>query len=159
MRSEAAAQVFKVAAHTFREDFHVLSRLWKTSLMVIKPKAPKISPGLCCYSIGLYKTLIIVSVQGYLFLIDRVNLVLPNFKQHLLLLYCFTIKKAGLIVIKRKAFSNHTLFCTFAALLLRFFCLSFYRHTSLLLRQQTLSWFFHQTHFSSGPSLFYFSDG
>ena len=38
MRSEAAAQFFTVAAqniHTLREDFHNLSKLRKTSLIVI----------------------------------------------------------------------------------------------------------------------------
>ena len=66
------------------------------------------SPGQCCYSIGLYKFLIIVSVQGYLVLIDRVHFVLLPPKQHFLPACCFTIKQAVLIVIRRKAFSNHT---------------------------------------------------
>ena len=79
------------------------------------------SPGQCCYSIALYKFLIIVSVQGYLVLIDRVHFVVLPPKQHLLPACCFTIKRAVLIVIRRKAFSNHTLFWTFAALLLYFF--------------------------------------
>ena len=54
-------------------------------------------------------------------LIDRVHLALLILKQNLLPVYCFTIKKARLIIIKRKAFSNHTFFCTFAAPLLHFF--------------------------------------
>ena len=87
------------------------------------------------------------------------------FKQHLRPVYRFTIKQTSLVVIKRKAFRNHTLFCTFAA----FFHhrpqnahaepsgdLSFYRHTFWPLRQQTLSWFFHQARLSWGLSPYYF---
>ena len=88
-------------------------------------------------------------------LIDCVNFVLLILKQHLLPVHCFTIKQAGRMVIKRKAFSNYTLFCTFAALILQFF-LYFYMHKSLPLRQQTLSRLFHQVHLSSSISLFYF---
>ena len=75
-----------------------------------------ISPEQCCYSIGLHNPFIIVSVQGYFMLINHVHLVPLILKQCLLPAYCFTIKQAGLIIIKRKAFRNHTLFCTFAAL-------------------------------------------
>ena len=64
------------------------------------------SPGQCCYSFGLYKPLIIVSVQGYLMLVDCVYLLLLILKQYLLPVYCFTIKQAGIIVIKHKAPSN-----------------------------------------------------
>ena len=42
------------------------------------------SPGQCCYSIGLHNPLIIVSVQGYLMLINRVHLMLLILKHHLL---------------------------------------------------------------------------
>ena len=80
-----------------------------------------ISPGQCCYSMSLYNPFIIVSVQGYLILINRVHLVLLILKQRLLPVYCFTIKQAGLIIIKRKALRNHTLFCTFAVHFLHFF--------------------------------------
>ena len=52
--------------------------------------------------------LIIVSVQGYLVFIDRIHLMLDILKQHLLSIYRFTIKQAGLVVIKRKTFRNHT---------------------------------------------------
>ena len=76
-------------------------------------------PGQFCYSIGLYKPPIIVSVQGYLMLIDRVHLVLLNLKQHLLPVYCFTIKQA---------FSDHTFFYTFAALLLHFLSIFLYEY-------------------------------
>ena len=37
--SKAAAEIFTVAAHTSRENFHKLSMFMKTSMMVIKPKA------------------------------------------------------------------------------------------------------------------------
>ena len=79
------------------------------------------SPGQCCYSISLHKPLISVSVQGYFILFNREHLVLLVLKQHLLSVYCFTIKQSGLIVIKRKALGNHTLFGTFAALFRHFF--------------------------------------
>ena len=46
----------------------------------------------------------------YRMFINRVHLMLFILKQHLLLKYRFTIKQAGLVVIKRKAFRNHTLF-------------------------------------------------
>ena len=60
-------------------------------------------------------------------------------KQHLLPLFCFTIKQACLIVIKRKAFSNHTLFYTFAALFLHFFVyLSKGIHLSLMGRNSAM---------------------
>ena len=39
MCSEAAAQIFTVAEHTLREDFHNLSKVMKTSMMDIKLKA------------------------------------------------------------------------------------------------------------------------
>ena len=74
----------------------------KTSMMVIQPKALHVSWLL-------------------LFFHRPVHLVLLILKQHLLPVYCFTIKQAGLIVIKRKAFSNHTLFCSFVALPVHFF--------------------------------------
>ena len=61
-----------------------------------------ISPSQCCYSIGLHNPLIAVPVQGYLMLVDRVNLVFLVLKEPLLSIYCFTIKKAGLVVIKSK---------------------------------------------------------
>ena len=64
----------------------------------------------------MHNPLIIVSAQGYLIHINRVNLILLILKQHLPSVYCFTIKQAGLVVIKRKPFRNHTLFCTLAAL-------------------------------------------
>ena len=67
-------------------------------------------PGQYCYSIGLRKPLIIVSVHSYLMFIDGVHLVLLILKQHFLPVNCFTIKQAGLIVIKCKIFSNNTLF-------------------------------------------------
>ena len=76
------------------------------------------SRGQCRYSIGLHEPLIIVSVKGYIVLINHVHLILLILKQHLLSICCFTIKQAGLVVVKRKAFRNHTLFCTFAALFL-----------------------------------------
>ena len=88
----------------------------KTSIiMVIKPQALHIP-----WSMLLFHRPEQVSYRrlclGYLILINRVNLMLFILKQHLLLIYCFTIKQAGLLVIKRKAFRNHTLFCTFAVL-------------------------------------------
>ena len=94
--------------------------IMKTSMMVIKPKTLHI-PSQFCYFIGLHNPLVIDSVQGYLMLVDRVHLVFLVTKHHLLSVFCFTIKQAGLIVIKRKALSNHTLFCAFAALFLHFF--------------------------------------
>ena len=57
-----------------------------------------------------HRPLIIVSVQGYLMFINRVHLMLLILKQCLLPVYRFTVKQAGLIVIKRKSFRNHTLF-------------------------------------------------
>ena len=89
--------------------------LWKHLSWLLSRKR-YIFPIQCCYIIGLHNPLIIVSVQGYLMLINRVHLVFLVLKQHLLSVYCFTIKQAGLVVIKLKAFRNHTLFCTFAAL-------------------------------------------
>ena len=80
-----------------------------------------ISPGQCCYSIGLHNPLIIVCVQFYFTLINRVNLVLLILKRCLLPVYCFTIKQADLMIIKRKAFRNHTLLCVFAALFFSFY--------------------------------------
>ena len=143
--SEAAAQFFTVAVqNTLCEDFHNLSIVMKTFLMdnFIKPKVLHIPWLMLLFHPpvqGYVQSYLIVSVQGYLMLIDCVHFMLLILKQHLFPVYCFTIKQAGLIIIKHKAFSNHTLFCTFAALLLHSFCPSFYTHTSLLLRQQTLS--------------------
>ena len=110
-----------------------------------------ISPGQCCYSISLHNPLIIVSVQGYLMFNNRVHLMLLILKQYLLPVYRFSITQTGLIVIKRKSFRNHTLFCTFAVLFFHFFV-----YLPLPLRQETLSLFFHQAHLSSDLSLFYF---
>ena len=101
--------------------------LWKSIGWLLSRKR-YMSPGQCCYSIGLYKPLIIVSVQGYLILIDQVHLVLLILKQHFLTVYCFTIKQASLLIIKRKSFSDNTFFCIFAALLLYFFYLSIRIH-------------------------------
>ena len=42
------------------------------------------SPGQCFYLIGLHNPLLIVSVQGYLMLINRVKLMLLILKQYLL---------------------------------------------------------------------------
>ena len=92
--------------------------LWKHLWWLLNQKR-YMSPGQCCYAISLHKPLIIVSVQDYL--INRVHLVLLILKQHLFTVYCFTIKQTGLIIIKREAFRNHTLFCTFTALFLHFF--------------------------------------
>ena len=58
----------------------------------------------------MYNPLIVVSVNGYLILINRANLMLLILKQHLLPVYRFTIKQTSPAVIKRKAFRNHTLF-------------------------------------------------
>ena len=74
------------------------------------------SRGQCCCSISLHEPLIIVSVKGYIVLINHVHLMLLIRKQHLLSICRFTIKQAGLAVIKGKAFRKHTFFCTFAAL-------------------------------------------
>ena len=79
------------------------------------------SPDQCCFSIDLHNPLIIVSVQSYLMLINHAQLMPLVLKQHLLSVYCFTIKQVGLAVIKRKAPSNRTLFCVYAALFLHFF--------------------------------------
>ena len=54
-------------------------------------------------------------------LIYRIHLVFLILKQHLLSVICFTHKKAGLMVIERKAFNDYTLFCAFAALIFQLF--------------------------------------
>ena len=77
--------------HILCEDFQNLSVIMKTFMMVIKPKVLHI-PGRCCYSTGLHKPLIIVSVQGYVMLINRVLLMLLILKQHLLSIYRFINK-------------------------------------------------------------------
>ena len=77
---------------------------------------------------SMHKPLIIVSVQGYLMLINRIHPMLLILKQHLLSLYRFTIKQAGLIVIKHKSFRNHTLFCAFAVFFLHFFIYLLYAY-------------------------------
>ena len=56
------------------------------------------SPGLCCYFIGLYKPLIIVSVQGYLMLIATCIL--------------FHHQTGRSYSHQTQGFCNHTLFCT-----------------------------------------------
>ena len=99
------------------------------------------SPGQCCYSIGLHNPLIIVSVQSYLILINRVNLVPLILDQHLLLVYCFTIEQAGLIIIKRKALGKHTFFCTFAALFFHFLSIFLYAYIFALKATNTVTIF------------------
>ena len=66
----------------------------------------------------LHGPLFIVSFKGYIVLINHAHLMLLILKQHLLCICRFTIKQAGLVVIKQKAFRKHTLFYTFAALFL-----------------------------------------
>ena len=95
--------------------FHNLSMIMKTSLMVIKPKALHI-PWLMLLFHQPAQPSYHHLCSGYPMLINCVHLMLLILKQYLLPVYCFTIKHVGLIVIKHKAFSNHTLFCTFAAL-------------------------------------------
>ena len=80
-----------------------------------------ISPGQYCYSIGLHNPLIVVPVQCYLMLVNRIHLMPLIFKQQLLPVSLFTIKQASLIIIKCKAFRNYTLFCIFAVVFLLFF--------------------------------------
>ena len=54
-------------------------------------------------------------------LIYRVHLVFLILEQHLLFVYCFTLKQSSLIVIKSKTFSHYALFCTLAALIFHLF--------------------------------------
>ena len=116
--SKAAAQIFMVSAQNVQtcvKIFHDLSMVIKTSVMVIKPKTLHV-PWLMLLFHQPEQASYHDLCSGYLALINRVHLILFILKQHLLPLYCFTIKQAGLIVIKHKAFSNYTLFCTFAVL-------------------------------------------
>ena len=156
--SGTAAKIFTVTAHTLCEDFHSLSIVMKTSLMVIKPKALHVP-----WPILLFHRPVQASYHRLCsghrlvsMLIDRVHLALLILKQNLLPVYCFTIKKARLIIIKRKAFSNHTFFCTFAAPLLHFFLSIFLYAYIFALKATNFAIFFHQPHLSSGLSLFYF---
>ena len=121
-------------------------------MMVTKPRPLHV---LCCYSIDLQNPLIIVSVQGYLMLVDRVHLVFLLLKKHLLSVYCFTIKQAVLVVIKRNAFRNHILLCIFAVLFLHLFIyLSIRIHLCPYIFDFSTKLIFHQTY-----HLFIFSDG
>ena len=100
--------------------FQNLSMIMKNIFNGYLSRKRYMSPGQCCYFISLNNPLIIVPVQGYLMLINHVHLVLLILKQHLLPVYCLAIKQAGLIVFKRKALSNYTLFCAFTALFFHF---------------------------------------
>ena len=84
-------------------------------------------------------------------LINRIHLVFLILKQHLLSIYRFTIKQAGLIVIKREAFRNHTLFCAFAALFFHFFvylslCIHLCSSGDKLCHDFSTKLIFHQTY-------------
>ena len=120
-QKQSPKNMFTVSAQNVLKIFHNLSMIMKkTSLMVIKPKAIHVPWPMVLFH-RLHNPLMIVSVKDYLMFINRVNLMLLILKQHLLSVYHFTIKQAGLIIIKRKAFRNHTLFCAFAALFFHFF--------------------------------------
>ena len=100
--------------------FHKLSMIMKTSMMVIKPKALHIPWLMLLFhrpAQPSYRRL----CSGLSYAYYRVNLMPLILKQGLLPVYYFTIKQAGLVVIKRKAFRNHILFCALAALFLHFF--------------------------------------
>ena len=69
------------------------------------------------YTICLHMSFAIVFIQIIPLLIYRKYLVFVILKKHLLPVYCFTVKQAGLIVIKSKTFGSYTLLCIISALI------------------------------------------